>query len=288
MRGTIIKGIGGFYTVADEDGNMHACKARGRFRLEKLTPLVGDEVLLRSEKSTDLIDKILPRRNQLDRPPIANIDVMILVMAAINPEPDFLLADKLLIQAARMNIKPYICINKCDIAEEEAVWAIAEQYAAYETARISAKTGAGIKQVESFMKGAICCLAGQSGVGKSKILNSVSGGLKLKTGDISERTQRGKHTTRHVELLRIANGGMVADTPGFSLFDITDIDDEEIAGYYPEFLPYLGKCKFTGCLHDSEPNCAVKEALRDGKIVHERYERYIEILYEVRKQRKER
>lgn len=286
MKGVILKGIGGFYTVAGEDGNLHVCKARGRFRLEGLVPCVGDEVLLRLDKANDFIDKILPRKNQLERPPIANIDVMILVMAATNPEPDFLLADKLLVQATRMNIRPYICINKCDIVEEEAVWAIAEQYSAYEIARISAKTGAGIKQVESFIKGSKCCLAGQSGVGKSKIINAISNGLDLKTGDISQRIQRGKHTTRHVELLQTANGGMVADTPGFSLFDITDVEEEKLAGYYPEFIPYLEKCKFSGCLHDSEPNCAVKEALKDGKIVQERYKRYLEILYEIRKQRK--
>ncbi len=288
MKGIILKGVGGFYTVSGEDGSLHTCKARGRFRLEGLVPFVGDEVMLRTDKANDLIDQILPRRNQLDRPPIANIDVMILVIAATSPEPDFLLVDKLLIQAARMRIKPCICINKCEIAEEETVWSIAEQYSCYDIARISAKTGAGIRQLESYIKDAICCLAGQSGVGKSKIINCITSGDDMKTGDISQKIQRGRHTTRHVELLQTEGGGMVADTPGFSLFDITDVTEAELAGYYPEFRMHLGKCKFSGCLHDSEPSCAVKKALNDGKIVQERYKRYIEILHEIRKQRKER
>jgi ribosome biogenesis GTPase / thiamine phosphate phosphatase len=285
-EGVILRGIGGFYTVQEADGSLLTCRARGRFRLDGVTPTVGDNVLVRIEEPHGLMDTILPRKNLLTRPPVANVDTMILVITGSNPEPDLLLADKLLIQAQIAGANVLICINKCDISDEETVVSIAREYAAFPVASVSAKTGQGIHHLMPQLQSRICCLAGQSGVGKSTLINALVNGIHLATGEISGRIQRGKHTTREVELLPLPWGGLVADTPGFSVYELSAKLSKDLGSYYPEFERWTGECRFTRCLHDNEPDCAVKEAVQRGEIHQQRYTRYLTIMSELRNQKR--
>ena len=276
--GIIIKGIGGFYYVKTDDGVIE-CKARGVFRKEEITPLPGDRVsitILDPDKKKGSIDSISPRDSQLIRPAVANVNQVAVVAAVKSPQPDFLLLDKLLLTSAMKNINVFICINKIDLDEEGSGERIIEAYgkAGYRVILLSSKIKIGFDSLKEALKDNVTVFAGQSGVGKSTILNGIMNAWVMQTGDISERIERGKHTTRHAELVELEFGGYVVDTPGFSSFELADVKYNELELYYPEFESHLNKCKFTGCSHISEPGCCVKEAFENGLIDMGRYDRY--------------
>ncbi|MGI6449894.1 MAG: ribosome small subunit-dependent GTPase A [Desulfitobacteriia bacterium] len=281
IQGTLIKGYAGFYYVYTTD-RVWECSLRGRFRIQKQDFLPGDRVIIlpgAGNKAT--IEKVLERRNYLPRPSIANVDQAILVFARQTPDPDYNLLDRLLVQIARAGIDLLLVFTKIDLIKDLNDKNI-EYYRqiGYRVVNVSNKTGEGLKELPDYLTGKISVLAGPSGVGKSSLLNSLEPGRKLKTGLVSDKIGRGKHTTRHVELLPVA-GGLVADTPGFSSLYLPEMKREELQNYFPEFDQYKGDCKFKSCLHDKEPACAVKEALEDSKILPTRYEHYLQFLQEV-------
>lgn len=288
-QGRIIKGVGGFYTVLCECGRKHTCKARGLFRKTGQTPLPGDNVVISVDKKGEgFIKEILPRENELLRPAAANIDMLFIVIAAKEPEPDLELADKLLLYCRRQGIRPVLVINKCDEGESEKSRAIEAQYrgALDDILSVSAETGFGMEKLKALAAGSTVCLAGQSAVGKSSMINKLLG-LELKTGGLSVKTERGRHTTRHAELIPMPSGGFIADTPGFSMLESVPLEPEEIPAMYREFTE-LGSCRFIGCMHISEPDCAVKAAVEAGEISKERYERYKKISNEAIEMRRHR
>jgi ribosome biogenesis GTPase / thiamine phosphate phosphatase len=278
--GIIIKGIGGFYYVKTED-EIFECKARGIFRKENQSPLPGDRVSItvdiRSNKGN--IDEILPRQTELIRPAVANVNQIIIITAVKSPAPDFMLLDKLLITAEMKGIKAVICLNKIDMAQDSETVGLIRAYenAGYKVIMSSSKADLGFAEIKSILDERITVFAGQSGVGKSTILNRLMNSKIMQTGAVSEKIERGKHTTRHAELVEIDTGGYLVDTPGFSSFELSEIEFREIELFYPEFSNYLNKCKYTGCSHISEPGCLVKQALEEGIIDKGRYERYIQL-----------
>lgn len=272
--GTIIKGIGGFYYVRTEDATVE-CHARGKFRKNELSPIVGDRVTISlNPDGTGHVVEIHPRRNFLIRPGVANVDVLVLVSAAKSPLPDFLLLDKLLVIAQSKGIDAVICLNKTDLADESEVEEFMSVYkrASYPCFCASAKTGEGVSDIQSVIKGKTVAFAGLSGVGKSSLLKRITG-VDLQTGDVS-RIQRGKHTTRHVELIEAANG-LVFDTPGFSRLEADELRAGDLWKYFPEIAALQGSCKFRTCNHIGEKGCSVKEAVDGGSIAVSRYENYI-------------
>ncbi|MEA4869717.1 MAG: ribosome small subunit-dependent GTPase A [Christensenella sp.] len=281
MRGRIIKGIGGFYSVLRESGETVVCKARGRFRNEGMTPMVGDLVEISlPETGYASLDDILPRKNALLRPQVSNIDLLIIVLSASVPKPDWLLADKLLIQAHTLGIQPLMVLNKIDTAKDEITNQFAADYAAYDTLLVSSHSMEGMDALKAAITGRICCFAGQSAVGKSSLLNSLFPELSLETGELAKKTDRGKHTTRQAELWPFL-GGAVLDTPGFSLFELSELTQDALNKCWPEFEGAYERCRFTGCRHVAEPDCAVKALLPEGKLTRARYDRYLEIQMEV-------
>jgi ribosome biogenesis GTPase len=287
--GKILKGVGGFYTVLCADGRKHTCKARGLFRKTGQTPLPGDNVKISVDKKGEgYIMEILPRENELLRPAAANIDMLLIVVAASEPEPDLELADKLLLYCRRQGIRPVLVINKCDAGVSPKSEAIEAQYsgALDDILAVSAETGFGMDKLKELLSGCTVCLAGQSAVGKSSLINWLMG-LELKTGGLSVKTERGRHTTRHAELIPMPSGGFIADTPGFSMLESVPLEPEEIPAMYLEFTG-LGSCRFIGCMHISEPDCAVKAAVEAGEISKERYERYKKIANEAIEMRRHR
>lgn len=274
LCGTIIKGIGGFYYVKTEDAIIE-CHARGKFRKDELSPIVGDKVQLSlNPDSTGHIEKIFPRKNFLIRPGVSNVDVLLLVSAAKSPLPDFSLLDKLLVIAESKNIKAVICLNKTDLAESAEVREFMSVYqrADYPCICASAKTGEGVEEIRKIIKGKTVAFAGLSGVGKSSLLKRITG-LELKTGDVS-KIQRGKHTTRHVELIE-ASDGLVFDTPGFSRLEADELRAGDLWQYFPEISSLHGGCKFRTCNHVGEKGCCVKDAVSNGSIAPSRYENYV-------------
>ncbi|NLK20958.1 MAG: ribosome small subunit-dependent GTPase A [Epulopiscium sp.] len=282
MIGTIVKGIAGFYYVKVED-KIFECKARGVFRNINLTPFVGDEVKIEiGESGQDgKIVEILPRKNLLIRPPVSNADQVIIVFAAKNPEPNLHLLDRFLILVEEQGLKPCICINKIDIDEEENFKNMQSVYkkAGYKVLLSSARMGLGIDGIKNELINKNTVFAGPSGVGKSSLLNCIDSTLKLKTGVISEKIKRGKHTTRHVELLPLKEGGFILDTPGFSSLSLEHIKLPNLQYFYKEFTPYNEDCKFSKCSHIHEPQCKVREKVEEGMIDRERYNRY-KFIYE--------
>lgn len=278
--GIILKGIGGFYYVRDNDNkNIYECKPRGIFRKDSVIPLPGDSVefsILNDDDKLGNIDKILSRTSELVRPAIANIDQILLVVSSKSPSPDFMLLDKLLITAEIKKLKVLICVNKIDLDNGLMANEIERAYskAGYDCIGISSVKDIGFRQLKQQLKGHISVLAGQSGVGKSTILNHIMDNWIMETGSVSHKIERGRHTTRHAEIIELQNGGFVADTPGFSSFELSDIEFNELELYYPEFRKYLNKCKFTSCSHLSEPFCPVKDAVEAGEIDLGRYQRY--------------
>lgn len=285
LNGVILKGIGGFYYVKTAKG-IYECKARGVFRKLNLKPLIGDRVKISVEsQGYASIEEIFPRKNELIRPPISNIDQLLVVVSACDPEPDLLVTDKLISIATDRKIEPILVISKVDLKEP------------YEIEKIYKKIGVNvilfskfrenyINEIRSVLKGKTTALAGNSGVGKSTILNMLGEDFEMETGKVSKKLGRGKHTTRHVELHPLSFGGFVADTPGFSNLDIGKyklIEKENLQYCFKEFEPYIKKCKFASCNHTKEKSCAVIEALQNGQISESRYKNYIFMLDELRK-----
>ena len=285
--GLLLKGIGSFYEVLTESGEVVTSKARGAFRREGLVPTVGDRVLIeRKEQGYAQMAEILPRRNLLVRPPVANVDQLLIVVSASAPEPDWLLVDRLIIASARMRIEPIPVLNKIDAACEAIVRQFRSEYSAFATLTVSAETGEGLDALRAQMRGKISCFAGQSAVGKSSLLNALFPDLHLETGGLSRKTERGRHTTRHAELWPYENGA-VLDTPGFSMFETECLEQSELDACYPEFSN-AAPCRFPGCMHISEPDCGVKPLLTSGELSQGRYERYREIALDYQMRRKHR
>ncbi|WP_449539966.1 ribosome small subunit-dependent GTPase A [Ferdinandcohnia sp. Marseille-Q9671] len=291
-EGKIIKALSGFYYVKNEDGEMIQCRGRGVFRKNKVNPLVGDHVLYQAENETDgYILEVFERKNELVRPPIANVDQAILVFSAIEPDFSPLLLDRFLVLVESNDIKPIICISKTDLIPDQSLQEIkdyAEHYKqiGYPVLLTSTKEKGGMDTLLPLLKDQISVFAGQSGVGKSSLLNTLRPDLELKTNEISSSLGRGKHTTRHVELIEVGNG-LVADTPGFSSLEFLTLELDELSYCFPEIYDAGANCKFRGCTHTSEPKCAVRQGLEDGTIQKFRYEHYVSF-YEEIKDRKPR
>jgi len=290
-EGKIIKALSGFYYVLC-DGEIIQCRGRGVFRKHKISPLVGDTVVFQAENKTDgYILEIHERKNELVRPPIANIDQAILVFSAVEPEFSPVLLDRFLVLIESKGVRPIIIITKMDLTDDNTKPLIKKyvrdyQEIGYKVIETSTVTNEGVAALLPHLEGRISVIAGQSGVGKSSLLNALRPDLQLKTNDISAHLGRGKHTTRHVELLEIG-GGLVADTPGFSSLEFIDIEQDELSQYFPEFRVLSQECKFRGCTHIAEPKCAVKSAVERNEVQVYRYEHYLSFMEEI-KERKPR
>ena len=274
-EGVIVKGVGGLYYARGEDGGTHVLRARGIFRRRHITPMVGDRVRFTPGQGEEhgWVEEILPRESQLVRPPVANVRYLVIVLAPA-PAPDYLLIDTLIAMALRQGIRPTLVVNKCDL-DGGTYEAVRSDYAGLGAPllAVSALSGQGMDGLRSLLASGVCCLAGQSGVGKSTLLCAATG-LRLQTGEISQKIHRGRHTTRHAELL-FSGEYRVLDTPGFSLLELWDgLEPIRLKEYYPEFAPYEGQCRFSPCYHLSEPGCAVLKAARAGEISQARLERY--------------
>ena len=275
LEGVIVKGVGGLYYARDPEGTVHVLRAKGKFRKQRITPMVGDKVHFTPGTGDEhgWVDEILPRESELIRPHVANIRHIVLVVAP-EPAPDFLLIDTLIVMAVKQGIQPAMVVNKCDL-DAELFDTVSRDYAQLNIPmlKVSAQTGEGIEQLQDLLRGGICCFAGQSGVGKSTLLSAATG-LELQTGEISKKISRGRHTTRHAELM-FSGDFCVLDTPGFSLLELWEgLEPIQLKEYYPEFFPYEGECRFAPCYHLSEPGCAVLEAVRSGELSPARVERY--------------
>ena len=291
MTGKIIKGIGGFYYVVCENGITYECKAKGVFRNRKIKPLVGDNVeieILDEEKNLGNIEDILPRFNWLNRPAVANVDQTVIIFAVSAPAPNFNLLDRFLINMEQHEVPTVICFNKVDLEGFRQSEDICRSYtkSGYEVLFISAESGYGIDTLEAVIKGKTTVFAGPSGVGKSSTLNSLFPDANVQTGGLSEKIQRGKHTTRHSELMFVDDDTYIMDTPGFSSLYTEGIEAEDLKLYFPEIAAYTGTCKFNMCNHISEPGCLVKEAVNDGRISKMRYDDYVMIYNELKEKRK--
>lgn len=287
INGKIIKGIGGFYYVDTEKG-LYECRARGIFRKNKITPLVGDRVsisVVDEENKKGVVEEIEKRDTELVRPPIANVDKALIVFAIKNPAPNLSLLDRFIVLAEKENLEIVIVFTKVDLdADGELLEELKSIYevSGYKVIPVSNKLKLNIDKIKEELKENTVVFAGPSGVGKSSLLNEVDKNFELKTGEVSDKIKRGKHTTRHAELLKLECGGMVADTPGFSSLTLDDIDESELKEYFIEFDKY-DDCRFgSRCIHENEPSCAVKEAVENGEISKKRYESYIQLLNEIR------
>lgn len=288
MKGRIVKALSGFYYVDVGEERPVACRARGKFRHEKVTPLVGDLAeITRTEEHAGMVDAIAPRRNEFARPSVANIDQLVIIASGAIPVTDPFLIDRMITIAEAKDCRPVICFNKCDLDRAEELFPIYEQ-AGFLTLRVSAESGEGMEELRAAIAGKVSAFTGNSGVGKSSILNALYPDFSLQVGEVSERLGRGRHTTRHVELFS-RDGTYVADTPGFSSFDVERMElirKEELAGAFREFRPYLDRCRFVGCSHTKEKGCAVLEALAGGSISPSRHQSYLR-LYEQAKEIKD-
>lgn len=283
MQGTIIKGIGGFYYVV-AGGETYQCKARGKFKNQGILPMVGDQVMMEKREDGDsIITEILPRKNSFIRPAIANVDCLVVVIAAADPEPNLTLLDRFLAMAEYHQTQVILCINKMDLVEEETKKQLYEIYGhLYPLAFVCGLTGNGMEELEAMLKGNRCAFAGPSGVGKSTILGRILPREEIETGEISGKTRRGKHTTRHVEIFYAGEDTFLYDTPGFTSFDVLEAEEDELAQCYPEMLPLMNKCRYDNCRHLNEPGCAVIEAVAAGRIHPSRYRSYAGQLQEIR------
>lgn len=291
MQGRIIKGIAGFYYISGEHDEIYECKAKGIFRKEKLKPLVGDYVeieILDEEHKTGNIISVLPRRNVLIRPAVANVDQALVIFAAKEPKPNFSLLDRFLVTMEKQEIPVIICINKQDLAEAEEAERIRRIYepCGYQVIFTSASKEDGIETLRSVLEGRTTTVAGPSGVGKSSLTNILAPHIQMETGEISKKLGRGRHTTRHTQLIELGENTYLMDTPGFTSFYVEDMEKEELRYYFPEFDSYEGTCRFQGCTHTHEPGCEVKQALEDGKISRPRYENYLEMYKELEEKRR--
>lgn len=291
MQGKIIKGIAGFYYVHTAEAGIYECHAKGIFRKNKIKPLVGDNVIidiLSEEDKTGNISKIITRTNELIRPAVSNIDQALVIFSITKPKPNYNLMDRFLVSMDRKNVRTIICFNKTDIAESKDITFLRDAYckSGYKTIFTSSKSFEGIDELKAALKDKTTTVAGPSGVGKSSIINIIAPKANAKTGIISTKIDRGKHTTRHSEIIPINNTTYIMDTPGFSSLSLNDILAEELKNCFPEFLEYENECRFNGCLHVKEPDCAVKNAIKDNKISEIRYKDYLEIYNELKEIRR--
>lgn len=279
LEGKILKALSGFYVVFSGTETV-TCKARGKFRHQNLTPLVGDRVIFsKLEDGSGRLEEILPRKNAFQRPAVANIDQFVIVASGAIPVTDPFLIDRMTAMAESKGCGCVICINKWDLSQPEDLHRIYTE-AGFETIRVSAETGEGIDELSAAIDGKISVFTGNSGVGKSSILNALEPCYHLPVGEVSDKLGRGRHTTRHVEFFSLKNGGIVGDTPGFSSFDVDELElisKEKLQDTFREFTPYLGDCRFTGCSHTQEKGCAVLNALAQGKICSSRHASYVRL-----------
>lgn len=291
--GIVIKAYSGFYYVKeDETSGVFECKLRGRFKKEKNEAIPGDWVRFEDlGNGSGVIEEIAPRTTLLTRPMVANVEQVIVTFAAANPDLHYKLLDQFLIMAEASELHIVICLNKIDLLENpEKAKQMLQLYEeiGYRTVYCSAKSGMGMDQLSEILQDKLSVFAGASGVGKSALLNAVQPGMQLIEGEISKKIKRGRHTTRHVELLQLNHGGMVADTPGFSYFELEFITPEELPYLFPEMINYIGQCRFQNCTHDHEPKCAIKTAVQEGEIYEARYANYLSILKEIQEKERER
>ena len=287
MEGKIIKGIGGFYYIKTQEGLIE-CKARGKFRHKDLKPMVGDNVTIQIENGKGVIEEIHKRTSELVRPTVANVSLAFIVFAVKNPDINFDLLNKFLVLCEYNNIEVMVCLNKIDLVSEEEREEIKKRIndIGYEVLFINAKQGIGIERLKEKMNGNVTVFCGPSGAGKSTLINQLADKEHMQTGNVSEKLGRGKHTTRHSELIEVAHGYIV-DTPGFSTLEIKDLMDKNSLKYcFPEFSEYNDNCKYRGCLHYKEPKCALKDAVEEGKVNKYRYDFYIKSLEEIMEEEK--
>ena len=293
MQGKIIRGIGGFYYVhTGEDSGIYECRAKGIFRKDNRKPLVGDDVeldVLDGANRLGNIRQILPRRSELIRPAAANVDQALIIFSVVSPRPSFNLLDRFLIMMGQRHIPCVICFNKLDLDARGEGEGFCGIYGGcgYQTAAVSARTGEGIEELRRLLRGRTTAVAGPSGVGKSSIINCLQTEIHMETGQISEKIQRGRHTTRHTELIAAGDGTYILDTPGFSSLEVFDLEKEELAAYYGEFAAYERYCRFGGCAHIREPVCGVRDAVERGAVSRIRYENYCQIYEELKDKRKQ-
>jgi len=282
--GIVVKVLGGFYFVRTNNGEEKRCFLRGRLKREH-NVIVGDQVrLAKIDSESGVIEEVLPRKSELKRPPVANVDQVVIVFAAKSPDPNFTLLDRFLVLTEQANLKAVICINKVDLVEMDAV---REQFSCYQQIGYpllftSTKAGIGISDLRNLLHDKLTVFAGPSGVGKSALLNAIQPGFALRTGDVSVKIGRGRHTTRCVELLSLTGGGLVVDTPGFSLLELA-IAPEALINFFPDLAVYKADCEFADCRHNETPDCGLTKALAAGKINPQRYLRYREFLQEILK-----
>lgn len=291
MQGKIIKGIAGFYYVHVVESGLYECKAKGIFRKEKMKPLVGDIVeidILDDIEKKGNITEIIERKNELIRPAVANIDQALVVFAVTKPKPHFNLLDRFLIMMESKGIPVVLCFNKKDIATEPEIQELKDIYekCGYRIVFTSAVEEENTEELKELLQGKTTAIAGPSGVGKSSLINIFQPNANMETGSISEKIERGKHTTRHSELIWIEDNTYIMDTPGFSSLYTNEFEKEELKYYFTEFSEYEGQCRFMGCDHIHEPGCAVKQALDEGKIHSVRYENYLEMYNELKEKRR--
>ena len=294
MQGKIIKGIGGFYYVHGENGKVYECRAKGIFRKEKVKPLVGDNVeisVIDEEEATGNVDVLLPRKNMLIRPAAANVDQAMVIFAVVSPKPNLNLLDRFLISMEQQNIPVIICFSKADLAEEEHMQSLASVYrnCGSQVHFISVVNEQGIDEIRQLLDGKTTIVAGPSGVGKSSLTNVLQPKIQMEVGEVSRKIDRGKHTTRHTELIVLPDmkqDSYFLDTPGFSSLYLQGIAYEELRDYFYEFQKYEPECRFQGCMHLSEPDCAVKEAVEKGEIHSSRYENYALLAQELKQAKK--
>ena len=291
MRGKIIKGIAGFYYIYAEDGQVYECKAKGIFRKDNQKPLVGDNVeisILDENEKEGSVTAILPRKNSLIRPAVANVDQAFVIFAMENPKPNYMLLDRFLIMMEQQGIPAVVCFNKKDLGTEEELDFLYRTYTqcGYRVIPSSALKGEGISEIHEILRGKTTVVAGPSGVGKSSLTNSLQGEIQMETGEISKKLKRGKHTTRHSQVIPVGEDTFLVDTPGFSSLYLTDMEEQELKNYFPEFREYEEECRFQGCRHIHEPGCAVKEALEADKISRLRYEDYLALHQELKEKRR--
>lgn len=291
MQGKITKGIAGFYYVYAEDGEVYECKAKGIFRKDNRKPLVGDNVeiqVLDAQEKEGSISAILPRKNQLVRPAVANVDQAFVIFAVEDPKPNFMLLDRFLIMMEREQIPTVICFNKKDLesGREGEEWKEIYEKCGYPVILSSTKNGEGVEAIRRALEGKTTVVAGPSGVGKSSVTNCVQSGVFMETGEISRKLKRGRHTTRHSQVIPVGRDTFLVDTPGFSSLYLTDMEEQELKSYFPEFAVYEPQCRFQECRHVKEPGCGIKEAVEAGRISRLRYGNYLGLYQELKEKRR--
>ena len=278
MEGKIIKALSGFYYVQTDDGVVE-CRARGKFRLDGEKPLVGDMVTISVEHGSGTVSTILPRKNSFIRPAVSNVDLLVMLAANVNPVTEPFLIDRVAAIAGDQNVEIVLCLNKCDLDPADRLYQI-YTHAGFHVIRTSAQTGEGLEELRQAVAGKLCAFTGNSGVGKSSILNCLNPDFAIKTGEVSDKLGRGRHTTRHVELYPLPDGTLIADTPGFSSFETDRMElvlKENLQFAFSDFAPYIGKCRYQDCAHVAEPGCAVRRALEAGELEQTRYDSYLRL-----------